>query len=86
MADNSYAELSAGLNLHWQNEEGNFWINSGFGLHQINQPEQNFLKQPIAKLPMRTSIYAFAGGSVEQWEWLGHAMLQFQGKGKQSNE
>ncbi len=80
MSDNSFLDISSGLNLNWQNQEGNFWINTGFGLHNINQPKQNFLGLEIAKLPMRTSIYAFAGGKIERWEWLTHAMLQFQGK------
>ena len=63
-SDNSFADVSAGLNLHWQNEDGNFWINTGFGLHNINQPEQNFTGLAIAKLPIRSTIYGFAGGSI----------------------
>lgn len=55
--NNFFADLGVGLNYHGQQSDKRTKLDVGVGLYHLNRPDQSFLPNDAAPLPMRWSLY-----------------------------
>jgi len=75
-----FANISGGLNYHFQIPDKRISINAGVGLFHINEPDEAFRENIERVLPARLSLYAMGSFKVAEKLDLGlSAMTQSQG-------
>lgn len=85
---NGFADLSAGLNFHWQAQKEALLVDMllkrskldiGVGVHHLNRPNQSFDERTTINLPMRISPYAMATIQLgSRFDLVGNLQGQFQ--------
>lgn len=77
---NLFADFGAGLNYRAQHKERRTWLDIGGGFYHLNTPNQSFLADADANLPMRMSFYVMPSVQLtERLDWVLHGSAQVQG-------
>jgi type IX secretion system PorP/SprF family membrane protein len=75
-----FGDFGAGLNYHAQSSKSRSHLDIGGGFYHLNTPNQSFLADPDAQLPMRMSFYVLPNIQLtERLDWVLHGSAQFQG-------
>ena len=76
----SFSDISTGLNWHLQQEDQLFWLDLGFGLFHLTEPQVSFYNEPDSKLARRMSFYGMGGVKLNaKMDLVGHIIYQKQG-------